>query len=56
MNTIKELGFIVGYVYFTKDDLTYTCTEEYLTELKNKGLIDLSDILYKLANEETNIS
>ena len=48
MNKIEELGFIIGNVYFEKDDLTYALSEKYKKELKETGVPDLTKLLNKL--------
>lgn len=48
MNKIEELGFIIGNVYFEKDEITYKLSEEYKKELKEAGVPNLTKILNKL--------
>lgn len=42
MNKIEELGFIIGNVYFEKDDFTYALSEKYKEELKETGVPNLT--------------
>lgn len=58
---IKEKGFIVGNVYFSKDYVNISLSEEYKEELLTSGVVDLIDyietaknIIYEKTN--TNIS
>ena len=54
---IKEKGFIIGNVYFSKDIMTISLSEEYREELLTSGVIDLIDYIENAKNiiyEKTN--